>query len=66
MDSFNDLADGNCIFEIPTQGHVCITKDDFSTQNTAEPKHNPLLTLFAVAANNRTIDEQQMVWRSEW
>lgn len=65
MDSFNYLADGDSIFETSTQGHVCITKDDFSIRNTAEPTHDLLLTLFAVAPNDRTIDEQQVVWRSE-
>jgi hypothetical protein len=66
MDSFNCIADGDSAIGTPAQDHVSIAKDDFSTQNTTEPKHDPLLTLFTVGANDRTIDEQQGVWRSAW
>jgi hypothetical protein len=66
MDSFDCIADGDSANEPPAQDYSCIGKDDFSNQNTVEPKHDPLPTLFAVAANDRTIDEQQVVWRSSW
>lgn len=66
MDSFNCIADGDSVNEPPTQDYLCIAKDGFSNQYTVEPKHDPPLTLSAVAASDSTNDEQQGVWRSAW
>jgi hypothetical protein len=66
MDSFDYIADGDAANATPTHDHICIAKDDFSIQNKAKPKHDPILTLFAVAANARTNDEQKGVWQSAW